>query len=92
LAIEVHRQIKSELGIKGLSIADIFRQPTLGGLHGVIQRLAGGGAKPRKAPREAGPRESEPAVVSAEAAARPVMNEGVVSRRRALRAGRSADQ
>jgi hypothetical protein len=90
LAIEVHRLMKSELGIKGLSIADIFRAPTLGGLHAVVQRL---GAKSVPRPGAGTPtRPAEPAAPSAEVVARPVTDEALVSRRRALRAGRTADQ
>jgi hypothetical protein len=90
LAIEVHRLMKSELGIKGLSIADIFRAPTLGGLHAVVQRL---GAKSAPRPGAGKPtRPAEPAARSAEVVARPVTDEALVSRRRALRAGRTADQ
>lgn len=93
LAIEVHRLMKSELGITGLSIADIFRQPTLGGLHGVVRKLATGGSGPAPVRREpSAPRAPEPVGASVEAAARPVENESVVSRRRALRAGRAGDQ
>lgn len=41
LAIELHRRIKSDLGYSELSIADIFRSPTLGGL---MERIRGGSA------------------------------------------------
>ena len=92
LAIEVHRLIKAELGVTGLSIADIFRQPTLGGLHGVIRKLSGQGGETPRRPRDASRQAPEPASVSAEAEARPVENENVVSRRRALRSGRDAGQ
>ena len=91
LAIEVHRQLKTELGVVGLSIADIFRQPTLGGLHGVVQRLSSGVAHPRRV-REEMPKSDDRVTASVIASARPVKNADVVSRRKALRAGRTAGQ
>ncbi|WP_413718759.1 MupA/Atu3671 family FMN-dependent luciferase-like monooxygenase [Silicimonas sp. MF1-12-2] len=89
LAIEVHRMLKSDLGIKGLSIADIFRAPTLGGLHAVVQRL---GAGPVSKVRAETQRRDAVTVPPAEVVARPVSDAGLVSRRRALRAGRTAEQ
>jgi hypothetical protein len=89
LAIEVHRMLKSDLGIKGLSIADIFRAPTLGGLHAVVQRL---GAGPVSKVRAETLRRDAVTVPPAEVVARPVSDAGLVSRRRALRAGRTAEQ
>ena len=41
LAVEAHREIKKTLGISKLSIADIFRAPTLGGLSARAKSLAG---------------------------------------------------
>ena len=92
LAIEVHRQIKGSLGVKGLSIADIFRAPTLGGLTAIIERLGSTTAstpKPRIADASRAP---EMAQVHAPAQSRPVENERVVTRRREMRASRLQDQ
>jgi hypothetical protein len=89
LAIEVHRLMKSELGIKGLSIADIFRAPTLSGLHAVVQRQ---GVKTVRSSGTGEPRPEERPAPSAQVVTRPVTDEALVSRRRALRAGRTADQ
>lgn len=86
LAIEVHRKIKSELGVTGLSIADIFRAPTLGGLTAVIEKLQGTSAEISPV-SEVKPR-SVTARAPAEAAARPVTDQSVVSRRKELRAAR----
>ena len=87
LAIEVHRAMKSELGLKGLSIADIFRAPTLQGLHTVLS--AKGAAKPRSAPQKPTMTESAPASATPPDP-RPVDDNALVSRRRAMRASRSA--
>ncbi len=78
LAIEAHKMMKAELGLRTLSIADFFRAPTLGGLHGVLSA--------RSTTQTISPTEPEPAKA---AATRPV-EDTLVSRRRAMRASRTA--
>lgn len=50
LAVQAHREIRDRLGYKGLSITDIFRFPTLAGLSGRIEALAGPVVPKRVAP------------------------------------------
>ena len=79
--------MKAELGLKGLSIADIFRAPTLGGLHGILAAKAGAPAKPRQKVQKP---EASSTPAPAVAAPPPVEENSLVSRRRAMRTGRSA--
>jgi natural product biosynthesis luciferase-like monooxygenase protein len=89
LAIEMHRTMKSDLGLKGVSIADIFRAPTLGGLHAVIAKKAAGRA-PRKDPlRTAAPAGAVDTPKVAEAAPQAAPEAATMSKRRALRANRT---
>ena len=87
LAIEMHRTMKAELGLKSLSIADIFRAPTLGGLHGVIAKKAGGAPK-RPALRAAIPDGATKTPKVAEAQPQAAPESATMSKRRALRANR----
>jgi hypothetical protein len=89
LAIEMHRTMKSDLGLKGVSIADIFRAPTLGGLHAVIAKKAAGRA-PRMDPlRTAAPAGAVDTPKVAEAAPQAAPEAATMSKRRALRANRT---
>ena len=89
LAIEMHRTMKAELGLKSLSIADIFRAPTLGGLHAVIAKKAGG--TPKRAPlRTATPNGGPETPKVAEAKPQAAPENATMSKRRALRANRGA--
>lgn len=92
LAIEVHRQLKSGLGVSGLSIADIFRAPTLGGLTGIIQKLGARTEAPSRASVVEPPRRPETETVGAAEQVRADGNEpAVVNKRRLLRASRIND-
>lgn len=71
LAVQAHRDIKTALNVDSLSITDIFRFPTLGGLAGHIEN-ASGAAQVRPEP-------DTPTSVKTE----------MMSKRRAMRAGRS---
>lgn len=86
LAVQAHREIRDELGFKGVSITDIFRFPTLSGLAGRIETLSG----PRKSDVAATP--SADAAGSAETKivpSKPVTNrQDAMAKRRAMRARR----
>jgi natural product biosynthesis luciferase-like monooxygenase protein len=73
LAVQVHRAIRDQIGVKGLTITDIFRFPVLGQLAARLSELGGGEAQPAAS-----------APVSDRAAARAQ----AMARRRAMRAGR----
>lgn len=79
LAIELHRLMKSELGLTGLSIADIFRAPTLGGLHAVIAAKTSAALPEQRDRSEPNSTKTPPETTAATEA---------MSRRRALRANR----
>ncbi|TCL00726.1 natural product biosynthesis luciferase-like monooxygenase protein [Shimia isoporae] len=80
LAVQAHRDIRTETGASKLSITDIFRFPTMGGLVARIEELTGS-ARPENAPRAAAAEEvSERADSRAE----------LMSKRRAMRARRRA--
>lgn len=69
LAVEAHRAIRDRLGLKQLSIADIFRAPTLSGFTARVEALM----KPvAKTPKD-------------EVPAAPVAQEATIGRRRAMR-------
>ncbi len=70
LAVEAHRAVRDKLGLPQLSIADIFRSPTLGGFTARAEALMK-------------PAESDAGAASEEEAAQ--ASEAAVSRRRALR-------
>ncbi|MCX7559225.1 LLM class flavin-dependent oxidoreductase [Sulfitobacter sp. F26204] len=70
LAVQAHRDIKAALGLNTLSITDIFRFPTLGGLAGHIDKGQGVATS------------VEPSATAPSASA-------VISKRRAMRAGRN---
>ncbi|MDJ0630914.1 MAG: LLM class flavin-dependent oxidoreductase [Rhodobacter sp.] len=53
LAVEVHRAVRDRLGLKRLSIADIFRAPTLAGFTAHVEALMGAGG-PEAPPPAAG--------------------------------------
>ena len=84
----MHRTLKAELGLKSLSIADIFRAPTLGGLHAVIAKKAGGA--PKRTPLRTGtPHGAVETPKVAEARPQAAPEPGTMSKRRALRANRT---
>jgi natural product biosynthesis luciferase-like monooxygenase protein len=90
LAVQAHRDIRAELGVKTLSITDIFRFPTLSALAARVDSL--GAAKPKvAAPPPATERPAEPQRPPvALVAETPDPKDGpqgtdVMSRRRALR-------
>ncbi|QBF31986.1 MupA/Atu3671 family FMN-dependent luciferase-like monooxygenase [Thalassococcus sp. S3] len=56
LAVQAHREIKADLGLSQLSITDIFRFPTLGGL---AAHLGNGAAQAEPAPEVAAPARAE---------------------------------
>lgn len=87
LAIEVHRTLKAELGLKGLSIADIFRAPTLSGLHRVIVKKASGA--PKRAPTAPAPRFPDETRQRPKDEQPTVPENAAIAKRRALRANRS---
>ena len=72
LAVEAHREIKKVLGLSSLSIADIFRAPTLGGLVAHATTLA----NPEGAPAKGAPAASEETATD------------VINKRRAMRQSR----
>ncbi len=76
LAVEAHRALRAKLGLKALSIADIFRAPTLSGLVQRIETLSGGGDGPK-------PSQPSPEAESASAAS-------MADARRALRQRRGS--
>ncbi|MEO1537844.1 MAG: MupA/Atu3671 family FMN-dependent luciferase-like monooxygenase [Pseudomonadota bacterium] len=87
LAIEVHRTLKAELGLTGLSIADIFRAPTLSGLHAVIAKKAQDA--PKRAPVAPTPGNSLETPKMVQEAQPEVPENSAIAKRRALRANRS---
>ncbi len=62
LAVQVHREIRSTLGVQKLSITDIFRAPTLGALTKIVAQKAGAQAAPKPAPET--PKTPEPAMAA----------------------------
>lgn len=83
LAVQVHREIRNELGVAKLSITDIFRAPTLGALAAIVaQKSVGGSPKPAAPVAEA----VKPAPVVASGGTR----EDAMARRREMRARRNA--
>jgi hypothetical protein len=85
LAVQVHRDLRAELGVAGLAITDIFRFPTLGALAGRVEELSGGhlAAPAAPAPTEA---DSKPEPANDRQAQRA----RAMERRRAMRARRRA--
>ncbi|MEQ9389028.1 MupA/Atu3671 family FMN-dependent luciferase-like monooxygenase [Marinovum algicola] len=59
LAVQAHRELRNELGLTRLSIADVFGYPTLTGLAARIAEI--GGAKPAARPRPEPQRAPPPA-------------------------------
>ncbi len=96
LAVQAHRELRNELGLTRLSIADVFGYPTLTGLAARIAEI--GGAKPAARPRpepqrapppangQAEPRSEAPLPEHPGAAAR----KEAMARRREMRARRQA--
>ncbi|MCP4821486.1 MAG: peptide synthetase, partial [Shimia sp.] len=80
LAVQAHRDIRTETGAAKLSITDIFRFPTMGSLVTRIEELTGG-RRPEDAPKAAAPED-----VADRADSRSEM----MSKRRAMRARRRA--
>ena len=74
LAISMHREMKATFGLTTLSIADVFRAPTLAGLHAVVAEKAA------KAAPAATPSATPPAPAPED--------KEVMSKRKALRASR----
>ena len=64
LAVQAHRELRKELGLTRLSIADVFGYPTLTGLAARIAEI--GGAKPAARPRPEAQRAPPPANGQAE--------------------------
>lgn len=100
LAVQAHREIRDTLGLRGLSITDIFRYPVLSSLAAkAAQDSAGTTAASRKTPPEPERTEVAPGLPvqpppeSAPAAtgnARADARQDAMSRRRAMRAQRAA--
>jgi acyl carrier protein len=102
LAVQLHRDLKAELGAAGLSITDIFRFPTLGALAARVDQVTGAApaptpaapARPVAAPAPAAPPptlvtavEPGPAPLAAAHPADPRAD--AMARRREMRARRS---
>ncbi len=102
LAVQLHRDLKAELGAAGLSITDIFRFPTLGALAARVDQVTGAApaptpaapARPVAAPAPAAPPptlvtavEPGPAPLAAAYPADPRAD--AMARRREMRARRS---
>ncbi|MFY0597545.1 MAG: LLM class flavin-dependent oxidoreductase [Cognatishimia sp.] len=80
LAVQAHREIRDQLGFKGVSITDIFRFPTLGGLAGRIESLSGNAPKAKRTDVETNPGSvAEPETNS---------RQDAMAKRRAMRARR----
>jgi hypothetical protein len=60
LAVQLHRDLRAELGATGLSITDIFRFPTLGALAARVDQVMGGGPAPSAARPPASPAAASP--------------------------------
>ena len=64
LAVQVHREIRANMGVQKLSITDIFRAPTLGALAKIVAQKVGAPAtaEPAKSPQPAmaGPTNAKP--------------------------------
>lgn len=91
LAVQAHREIRDQLGFKGVSITDIFRFPTLAGLAGRIESLAGPSpAKPAVRPSvNTAPEVKERvAAIPPTPDRAPTSRQDAMSKRRALRARR----
>ncbi len=86
LAVQAHRVLREQLGLKALSITDIFRFPTLGALVDRIEKLGGTPATPQSVqPKETAVGAAQPETpVSAQTHAR----QDAMSKRRAMRARR----
>jgi len=80
LAVQAHRDIRAETGAAKLSITDIFRFPTMGGLVSRIEELTGG-ARPADAPQP---------TTADDIAERSDARSEMMSKRRAMRARRRA--
>ena len=83
LAVQLHRDLRAELGVEGLAITDIFRFPTLGALAARIGALGGASAAPAAAAAAA------PAAAP-EREARAASRAEAMARRREMRARRRA--
>ncbi|MFA8441783.1 MupA/Atu3671 family FMN-dependent luciferase-like monooxygenase [Yoonia sp.] len=66
LAVQVHREIRSSMGVQKLSITDIFRAPTLGALAKIVAQKAGAPAAPK--PAHETPKVPAPAIPAPEQA------------------------
>ena len=89
LAVQVHREIRADLGISKLSITDIFRFPVLEALAAHIDKTTGASIAPLSAATtipEYAPAPESPAGSSDRATTRA----DAMARRRAMRAGRAA--
>lgn len=90
LAVQAHREIRDQLGFKGVSITDIFRFPTLGGIAGRIETLVGA-QQPKtisEVPAEAEAPKTQPEVQTEGASSR----QDAMAKRRAMRARRREKQ
>lgn len=90
LAVQAHREIRDQLGFKGVSITDIFRFPTLAGLAGRIEALSGAVA-PAENTKSSAEAEAVQAQSTAGSAAAP-NRQDAMAKRRAMRARRREKQ
>lgn len=86
LAVQVHREIRADLGISKLSITDIFRFPVLEALAAHIDKTIGATVAPPSVPEPAPGPENAPTTND-----RASTRADAMARRRAMRAGRAAN-